>query len=111
MLEEIGRVAVLIVLGKHVCGHCLNKINRDTIGSGLYPWHRHKDIRRYPWYVPQEIAADMAVVISCAVGLWCLRDMGNVYILDIVQLKQNATKTHWAINHRLKPRPASPAAL
>ena len=34
----------------------------------LYPWHGHKDILRYPRYMPQDIAADMAVVISCCIG-------------------------------------------
>ena len=29
----------------------------------LYPWHRHEDIRRYPWYIPRDIAA----VISCGI--------------------------------------------
>ena len=31
--------------------------------SVLYPWHRHEDIRRYPWYITRDIAA----VISCGI--------------------------------------------
>ena len=44
----------------------------------LYAWHRHKDIYRYPWYMPQDIAADMAVVISCGIATGYNGDMRGI---------------------------------
>ena len=37
--------------------------DKNKVYQILYPWHRHEDIRRYPWYITRDIAAVISRVI------------------------------------------------
>ena len=63
----------------------------------LYPWHRHEDIRRYPWYITRDIAA----VISCGIYHGYLRISRVIYHGYLRKSRVNSPKLKSVCNSEM----------